>query len=120
MMATSAVVSDSLSNKTPPRNFDQERDLVCATDPDATAVQMPESGHLVMRGRKATRIRPRASNAEKVEYIVDITGLAIMYMNYEALFQDYPRLTSHRLSGLSLGNCMAVHHTGRIYAVSGR
>jgi len=51
----------------------------------------------VMRERKVVRIRPRVNVAE----------------------QDYPRVKKSKMPGLSKGTSMAVHHTGRIYAVSG-
>merc|ERR1719305_971926 len=91
--ASASVLHNSCPEGQPER-FERTADV------HADVVQMPESGRLVMRtSGKTVTVRPRTSITE----------------------QEYPRLSSYsRLPGVSLGNCMAVHHTGRIYAVSGR
>jgi len=94
VLETNCVRASASDQEGRPERFER------TADAQADVVQMPESGHLVMRatGKKVT-VRPRTSITK----------------------QDYPRLSSYsRLPGLSLGNCMAVHHTGKIYAVSGR
>ena len=65
--ATSAValVADPQPCKTP-LNLNLERELQSGTGTRPIAVQMPEGGHLVTRGRKITRVRQRATMGEQV------------------------------------------------------
>ena len=64
---SAAGTSDSPSCETPPPNVDGERGLESAADTGVTAVQMPEGGHLVTRGWKVMRVRPRVNIAKEVK-----------------------------------------------------